>query len=396
MILNPGDQIQFPLPDDLKYLPQVAINPRIETQSWLLPSIVHPVNGCVFLINSSNEPINVKKSSHLADIRDTTAYDLPKQVRFVIDQKQVDSFQYKNFASVQEPADKYLHLIQVDPDNVLSEDDRQIFHALHQKFAHLFTPLPGKYNGHIGQINNRLQFSSPPAPNSRTHIPNYSPSLNKILAEKMDDLEQWGVLVEPEKLGITVEFVSSSMLVPKPEPNEYRLVTDFGALNVYLKRVPNTSATISQAKSRIARARHVIHLDFSNYFYQNGMQKIDVQYLGTVHPYKGLRVYTCDPQGLKGASERGYEKLVTIFGDMIQWQMEYMYWVIPSTHWHITTLKSLREQKLVVSRSSQVRSLYAPKISIYLGGTLKVTVGIRLHILCQRYPMLHGQSLLSS
>ena len=73
-----------------------------------------------------------------------------------------------------------------------------------------------------------------------------------------------------------------------------------------------------QAKSRIARANYVIHMDFSNYFFQNGFQKRDIAYLGTIHPYKGLRVYTCDPQGLKGASERSYEKLVRIFGDMIQ------------------------------------------------------------------------------
>ena len=102
------------------------------------------------------------------------------------------------------------------------------------------------------------------------------------------------------------------------EAGEFRVVTDFAAFNLYLKRMPNTSSTIAQTKSKIAKARYVIHLDFSNFFYQNGMQKIDIQYLGTVHPYKGLRVYTCDPQGLKGASERGYEKLVRIYGDMIQ------------------------------------------------------------------------------
>ena len=37
-----------------------------------------------------------------------------------------------------------------------------------------------------------------------------------------------------------------------------------------------------------------------------------------MHPYKGLCVYSCDPQGLKGASERGYEKLLSIFGHLIQ------------------------------------------------------------------------------
>ena len=102
-----------------------------------------------------------------------------------------------------------------------------------QRFAHLFTPKPGKYNGHYGHINNRLHFSSPPPPNSKTRIPNYTPQMNKIMAEKMDELEAWGVLVQPESVGVTVEFVSPSMLVPKTEANEFRLVTDFAALNLY-------------------------------------------------------------------------------------------------------------------------------------------------------------------
>ena len=48
------------------------------------------------------------------------------------------------------------------------------------------------------------------------------------------------------------------------------------------------------------------------------MQLTDIKYLGTIHPYKGLRIYTCDPQGLKGASERCYEKLARIYGDLVQ------------------------------------------------------------------------------
>ena len=142
--------------------------------------------------------------------------------------------------------------------------------------------------------------------------------MNAIHAQKMDTLESWGVLAKPEKLGVAVEFVCQSLLVPKPESGEYRLVTDFSSLSLYLKKVPNTSATMSQAKKRISKAQYVIHMDLSNYFYQNGMQKSDLKLLSTIHPYKGLRIYTCDPQGLKGASERSYEKLVRIYGDMVQ------------------------------------------------------------------------------
>ena len=109
-------------------------------------------------------------------------------------------------------------------------------------------------------INNSLQFSILPPPNAHMHKPNYSLSINAILAEKMN---AWGVLVPPEVVGINAEFVLPSMLVLKPEKGEYILVTDFNA---------NTSATIAQARSRIAKSEYVIHLDLSNYFYQNGMQ----------------------------------------------------------------------------------------------------------------------------
>lgn len=55
-----------------------------------------------------------------------------------------------------------------------------------------------------------------------------------------------------------------------------------------------------------------------NYFHQCGLQKSDLKYFGTIHPFKGVRIYTSDPQGLKGASEQSYEKLVRIFGDLVQ------------------------------------------------------------------------------
>ena len=86
----------------------------------------------------------------------------------------------------------YLDQIQVDPDKILKEEEREIFHSLHRRFASLFSKQPGKYNGKFGYIDNKLQFATPPPPNARTRIPNYSPSTNQLLAEKMDTLEEWG------------------------------------------------------------------------------------------------------------------------------------------------------------------------------------------------------------
>merc|ERR1712092_51710 len=66
----------------------------------------------------------------------------------------------------------------------------------------------------------------------------------------------------------------------------------------------------------IARKKHFIHLDLSNYFFQCGMSNKDAQYLCTFHPFRGLVCYVCEPQGLKNASEHGYEVLGRIYGDM--------------------------------------------------------------------------------
>ena len=136
------------------------------------------------------------------------------------------------------------------------------------------------------------------------------------MADKMDKLEDWGVLRKPEDLGVVPEFVVPSMLLPKPEKGEWRLVTDFTPLNIHIKKLETVAPTIQEAKNKLAKFRYHIQLDLSNYFYQGGMRIEDCQYLATPHPFKGLRIYTCEPQGLRNASEHAYERLARIFGDL--------------------------------------------------------------------------------
>ena len=112
------------------------------------------------------------------------------------------------------------------------------------------------------------------------------------------------------------EFVVPSMLMPKPEKDEWRLVTDFTPLNIHIKKLETVAPTIHDAKEKLAKFNYHIQLDLSNYFYQGGMRIEDSQYLATPHPFKGLRVYTCEPQGLRNASEHAYERLARIYGDM--------------------------------------------------------------------------------
>ena len=115
-----------------------------------------------------------------------------------------------------------------------------------------------------------------------------------------------------------MERISASLIVPKHEPGEYRVVTDFTGLNTHLKKIPSVSPTIAEAKQSMAKSKYIVMMDLSNYFYQGGTVAEDSQYLGTMHPFKGVLIYSCMAQGVKGASETSYERIERIFGDMVE------------------------------------------------------------------------------
>ena len=221
-------------------------------------------------------------------------------------------------AKTQDDNEPYLDQVQVDPDEQLTGDQRTAFKELCKEFVDVITAAPGRYNGCFGIVSNAINFAEKPPPVHKVYQPKLTDAMKQVMAKKMDKLYEWGCLAYPEEIGVQVEFVSPSMLVPKTDPGEYRLVTDFTALNRYIKKFPATTPTINQAKKAIAQAKYQVHLDFSNWFYQSGMSRTDCQFLGVLHPYKGLMTYVVEPQGLRNASEHSGEKIARFLGDMIQ------------------------------------------------------------------------------
>ena len=142
-----------------------------------------------------------------------------------------DNFMYADFSTFQDNPDENLKQLQIDPDNVLTEEERKMFRDISEHYKHLFTPRPGKYNRHYGEMSNRLNFASVPAQNMRVYTPKYTPEMKDILAKKLDALMEWGVLVRLEEYNISVEKISPSLIVPKHKPGEYRVVTDFTGVN---------------------------------------------------------------------------------------------------------------------------------------------------------------------
>ena len=81
----------------------------------------------------------------------------------------------------------------------------------------------------------------------------------KIMAEKINKLKEWGVLKKPEEIGVVQEFVLPSMLTPKSESGEWRLVTDFTALNIHIKKLQTVTPTISEIKGKLAKFKSLIY-----------------------------------------------------------------------------------------------------------------------------------------
>ena len=308
--LRPGESVTIAV-DNFTNGSVVATNPRVSDGLWFNPGI-RRVNNGISLTNTSMDTVTLKKGTRVCEVRNVTEV-CENDVRRVYDEFP-DKQQYTML--VEKDTDDHLSAIQVDPDKIMDEEERKMFLDLCTSYRDIITPRPGRYNNATGHVDNSINFSERPAPNHKVYQPKYSDVMKKHLADKMDKLMDWGVLTFPDKVGVTCEYLSPSMLVPKAEKGEFRLVTDFASLNRYIRKPPTASPTIQDAKEALAKKRFFAHLDLSNYYYQSGMSREDIQFLGVLHPYRGVLCYAVEPQGLKGASEHAYEKLSRIFGTL--------------------------------------------------------------------------------
>ena len=322
-VVYPGEYLSVQLPVHSRSLSYVTITAANQDKyPWVQAKVV-PVNqeGFFLIRNDANDLVKLSKHEHYATATpcaQMNGEELKKgmYVKKIYNLDRSDLSHLIPMGVEESPQENFLHEVSIDPDNVLPAAWKKRFFDVCARFSHIITPRPGKYNGFYGRIDNSINFASSPPPLIRAHLPKYNQDMLKIMGDKMDKLEEWGVLIKPEDIGVVPEFVLPSMLVPKPEKGEWRLVTDFTPLNVHIKKLETISPTISEAKRILAKYKFLIQMDLSNYFYQGGMRIEDCQYLATPHPFKGLRVYVCEPQGLKNASEHAYERLGLIYGDL--------------------------------------------------------------------------------
>ena len=308
----PGEYVECrsPLPT-LRDGP-VAIEPRFDSDSihWVEPQITRSVSGIIRIPNTTNEPVIITKHQYLAQIHYAVlCSDLESLSR---DDVQTHRVCHGTTSPHSSP-------ISIDSDSQLPESVCSAFKNLHNRYDRVFDSKIGLYNDASGPVRAFINMGPTDPPAQKARLPSYSTDKLNLLQDKMDELEQLGVLARPEDLGVKIEHVSPSFLVKKPD-GTHRLVTAFNNIASYSKSIPSKpSSTDDIVLLRfLAGFNFIIKTDMTKQFFQLAMKKSSLKYLGVLTPYKGMRVYTRAAMGMPGSSEHLDELMSRVLGHLAQ------------------------------------------------------------------------------
>ncbi|MES9905325.1 MAG: RNase H-like domain-containing protein [Sedimenticola sp.] len=313
-VILPGDFVEISTPNGLPNDTELAVEPRFDSPLpfWPKPVVTQAVDGFIRLDNSTSEPITLHKNQHLAHLipmSHTAPPPRPHQC--------VDTDNYHDYTSVRSVStdQDFCAPIVIDPDSQLSLPEKQLFHDVNRAYSGVFDPIIGKYNDFSGKIRAYINMGPVDPPPQKGRLPMYNHKNLDLLQEKMDQLESLGVLAKPEDVDVTVEYVSPSFLVKKPDGG-HRLVTAFNTIGSYAKPTPSRVTTSENVFQFLAKSKFIIKTDMTKQFFQLPMKKNCMKYLGVMTPFKGTRVYTRAAMGMPGSTEQLDELMYRVLGDL--------------------------------------------------------------------------------
>ena len=310
----PGDFIELSTPDSFDPDVVWALEPRLDCSSnlhcnperaWPTAQEVSSVGHTIRLLNTTPEPIVLKKNEHICQVRSLSTVDVVKQEG---SSTPLPSHQ---------PSPSPTSDISIDPDGLLSPKTRASFNDLHDEFSDVFTPHISKYNGESGKLEAIVNVGPTLPPQRKGRQPNYNHETLVELQAKFDELEAEGVFATPEQMNVAVEYLNLSFLVRKPNGGS-RLVTSFGEVAQYCKPQPALMPSIENVLRDIGKWRYIIKTDLLKSFYQIPLSHDSLKYCGVATPFKGIRVYTRCAMGMPGSESYLEELMSRVLGELIQ------------------------------------------------------------------------------
>ena len=284
----PGDYIELSIPSVLDDF-VVAVEPRNDYsplchQNWPEPAIVEAVGDKIRLVNTSGVPLKLRRNEHFCQVRhtvDTTTYS--------------DNTRKHNIVNnvISRPVDNttFSDNIELDRDNLLTDDTRKQFRDLHRRFDSVFDPTIVGYNGHVGPFTATVNMGPVLPPQRKGRCPQYARDKLVELQDKFDELEAVGVFRRPEDIGVAVEYLNPSFLVRKSNGGS-RLVTAFTEVGRYSKPQPSLMPDVDSTLRSIACWKYIVVSDLTSAFYQIPLATASRKYCGVVTPFRGVRVHT--------------------------------------------------------------------------------------------------------
>lgn len=312
-VILPGEYVTVDTPADSNPDTTWALEPRYDTTisqipklSWPPPQEVLSIDHTIRIPNATQDPLLLQRGEHIGQIRQVvpTAYNLnsPDTNATCQTPTQVAPFSSK---------------ISVDPDEILTQEQRDKFNELHTLYDHVFNPAISRYNGASGNIEAIVNMGKVQPPQRKGRMPLYNRNQMVELQAKFDQLESQGVFAKPDDVHVNVEYLNLSFLVRKPNGGS-RLVTSFGEVGQYAKPQPSLMPDVDSTLRDIAKWKYLIISDLSQSFYQIPLAHDSMKYCGVATPFKGIRVYTRSAMGMPGSETCLEELMSRIMGVLIQ------------------------------------------------------------------------------
>ena len=330
-VLMPGESLSLAVPDEFSGEKELAVEPRPNAKSfqhekynnmWLQPQITEPTEGVLNLVNKSRDPVLLGRHEQVATIRPVTA--MPEHAVEVPPSVQpskarpvsVKSEHVSPTHPVQVPESMDYKDVNIDPDGILTPAQRKSFADLHHKYKDVFDSRTlGCYNGKSGPFDVTINMGPTLPPQRKGKMPLYSRSQMEEMQQICDELEGT-VLLKPEEVGVTVEYLNPSFLVRK-KSGKKRLVTAFGEVGKYAKPQPSLMPNINSTLRHMANWKYIINSDMRSAYWQMLLNKLSMRYCGIATPYKGIRVYGRGAMGMPGTETALEELMSRILGDLI-------------------------------------------------------------------------------
>ena len=206
--------------------------------------------------------------------------------------------------------------IQLDPDGLLSPSQASDFRKLHLEHDSVFDPKFTGYNDFSGKIRAHLNIGPVLPPAQKARLPLYDNGNLELLQKESDDLENLGVLVRPEDVNIVPLHISPSFLVGKSDGTK-RYVTAFNNVAKFCRLPPSKVTKCDDILRQIGIVNYIIKTDLTKSFFQIKMSEDSMAYLGTMTPFKGIRLYARAAMGMPGSSEWLDELCSRVLGDLL-------------------------------------------------------------------------------